>query len=107
MRDYRRQVALDEALSRSSCNLQRWLPCDTPSPDQRAEANELGERLAQALSELPQREREALILQKYHGLKLTEIAERMGCTIGAVAGLHAHGVKRLRQLLNDLGDGEE
>jgi RNA polymerase sigma-70 factor (subfamily 1) len=107
MRDYRLQVALDEALSRSTCNLQRWLAYDTPSPDERAEADELGERLAQALSELPQREREALILQKYHGLKLAEIAERLGCTIGAVAGLHAHGVKRLRQLLNDFGDGEE
>jgi RNA polymerase sigma factor (sigma-70 family) len=107
MRDYRRQVALDEALSRSSCNVQRWMVYDTPSPDERAEGNELGEQLAQALAELPPRQREAMILQKYHGWKLAEIAERLGCTIGAVAGLHAQGVKRLRKLLSEPGDDWE
>jgi RNA polymerase sigma-70 factor (subfamily 1) len=107
-RDYRQQVALDEALSRSSCNLQRWMAYDTPSPDEKAEENELGERLAQALSELPQQEREVLCLQKYQGWKQKEIAEYLGSTIGAVAGFYARGVKRLRRKLNDFGDdGEE
>jgi RNA polymerase sigma-70 factor (ECF subfamily) len=98
-RDYRRDASLDEALTGSSCNLQKWLAADTPGPDGRAHAEERGARLAEALTRLPQREREALILQKYHGLSLTEIAEHLGCTTGAVAGLHARGLKRLRELL--------
>jgi RNA polymerase sigma-70 factor (ECF subfamily) len=101
MRDYRREASLDAALSGSSCNLQQWLADDVAGPEGRVDAAERGARLADALSRLPQREREALILQKYHGWSLTQIAEHLGCTSGAVAGLHARGLKRLRQLLTE------
>jgi len=99
MRDYRREASLDEALAGSSCNLQKWLVEEHVGPAGRADAAERGALLADALSQLPQREREALILQKYHGWSLAQIAEHLGCTIGAVAGLHARGLKRLRELL--------
>jgi RNA polymerase sigma-70 factor (ECF subfamily) len=101
MRDYRREASLDEALTGSSCNLQKWLAADTSGPEGQADAVERGTRLADALTQLPQREREALILQKYHGWTLAQIAEHLGCTTGAVAGLHARGLKRLRELLTD------
>jgi RNA polymerase sigma-70 factor (ECF subfamily) len=100
-RDYRREASLDEALTGSSCNLRKWLAEDAVGPEGRADAAERGAQLADALSQLPQREREALILQKYHGWSLAQIAEHLGCTTGAVAGLHARGLKRLRQLLGD------
>ena len=105
--DYRREVALDEALTDSSCNLKRWLAVETPGPDGRAEAAERGVRLAQALTKLPEREREALILQKYHDWSLAQIADHLACTTGAVAGLLARGVKRLRDLLADNRDERE
>ena len=101
MRDYRREASLDDALTGSSCNLQRWLATDAPGPDGRTEAAERAARLADALTRLPQREREALIMQKYHGFSLAQIAEHLDCTTGAVAGLHARGLKRLRELLTD------
>jgi RNA polymerase sigma-70 factor (ECF subfamily) len=101
MRDYRREASLDEALTGSSANLQKWLAADSEGPEGRADADERGARLADALSQLPQREREALILQKYHGWSLAQIAEHLGCSTGAVAGLHARGLKRLRQLLTE------
>jgi RNA polymerase sigma-70 factor (ECF subfamily) len=100
-RDYRREASLDEALTGSSYNLQKWLAADTEGPEGRADAVERGAMLADALAKLPQREREALILQKYHGWGLAQIAEHLGCTTGAVAGLHARGLKRLRELLTD------
>jgi RNA polymerase sigma-70 factor (ECF subfamily) len=99
MRDYRREASLDEALTGSSCNLQKWLAEDASGPDGGTDAAERGAVLADALSQLPQREREALILQKYHGWSLAQIAEHLDCTTGAVAGLHARGLKRLRELL--------
>jgi RNA polymerase sigma-70 factor (ECF subfamily) len=99
MRDYRREASLDEALTGSSCNLQKWLAADAAGPEGPTDAAERGALLADALSRLPQREREALILQKYYGWSLARIAEHLGCTTGAVAGLHARGLKRLRQLL--------
>ncbi len=101
MRDYRREASLDDALSGSSCNLQKCLAADAVVPEGRADAAERGALLADALSQLPEREREALILQKYHGWSLAQIAEHLGCTTGAVAGLHARGLKRLRELLAD------
>ena len=58
------------------------------------------------LTQLPEREREALILQKYHGWTQAQIAAHLGCTAGAVAGLHARGLKRLRELLPDLSEEE-
>jgi RNA polymerase sigma-70 factor, ECF subfamily len=99
-RDYCRELALDEALTGSSCNLQCWLAADTPGPLGRAEAIERGAHLADALARLPDREREALILQKYQDWTLARIAEHLGCTTGAVAGLHARGLKRLHELLS-------
>jgi RNA polymerase sigma-70 factor (ECF subfamily) len=101
MRDYRREASLDEALAGSSCNLQKRLAEEAAGPEGHADAAERGALLAAALSQLPQREREALILQKYHGRSLAQIAEHLGCTTGAVAGLHARGLKRLRQLLTE------
>jgi RNA polymerase sigma-70 factor (subfamily 1) len=103
-RDYRREEMVDEALSGSSSNLQRSLAADTPGPDGRAEEMERGARLAQALTQLPEREREALILQKYHGWTLAQIGEHLECTANAAAGLHARGLKRLRKLLSDLSE---
>jgi len=55
-----------------------------------------------ALAQIDPRQREALILQKWQGWKLDEIAEHMGCTTGAVAGLHARGLKALLKLLPDM-----
>src|SRR5262245_26956951 len=40
MRDYRREASLDEALTGSSCNLQKWLAADTEGPTGRADAGE-------------------------------------------------------------------
>ena len=101
MRDYRREASLKEALTGSSCSLRKWLAADTVGPEGRADSVERGAMLADALTKLPQREREALILQKYHVWSLAQIAEHLGCTTGAVAGLHARGLKRLRELLTE------
>lgn len=64
----------------------------------RADAGERGAQLAEALSRLPERKREALILQKYLGWRLAQIAEHLGCTPRVVPGLQATGLKRLRKL---------
>jgi RNA polymerase sigma-70 factor (ECF subfamily) len=83
----------------SSCRLQNWLAADDSSPSEHVAEQEETIRLLEALSQLPERQREALILQRYHGWKLREIAEHLNCTVNAVAGLHANALKKLRQLL--------
>jgi RNA polymerase sigma factor (sigma-70 family) len=94
---------LEAAAAESSCRLQNWLAVEETSQGQRMVRQEEALRLVEALSQLDPRQREALILQKYHSWKLEQIAEHLGCTPGAVAGLHARALKALRKLLPDMG----
>jgi len=93
---------LRAAAEQSSCRVQNWLAVEDTSPSEKLIREEEGERLLEALAQIDRRQREALILQKWQGWKLEEIAEHMGCTTGAVAGLHARGLKALRKLLPDM-----
>jgi RNA polymerase sigma-70 factor (ECF subfamily) len=101
-RDPRREQSLEAAADESSCRLQSWLAAEDTSPSERLAEQEEALRLLEALSQLDARQREALILQKYHGQTLAQIAEQLGCTTGAVAGLHARGLQELRRLLPDM-----
>jgi RNA polymerase sigma-70 factor (ECF subfamily) len=101
-RDPHREQSLDAAAAESSCRLQNWLAVEDTTPSKQMAKQEEALRLLEALSKLDPRQREALILQKYHGWKLEQIAEHLGCTTGAVAGLHARGLKKLRKLLPDM-----
>jgi RNA polymerase sigma-70 factor (ECF subfamily) len=56
-------------------------------------------QVANALNQLPEAQREALILQHWNGQSLAEIGEQMGRSPAAVAGLIKRGLKRLRELL--------
>jgi RNA polymerase sigma-70 factor (subfamily 1) len=98
-----RTRSLDAAAEESSCRLQRWLAVEDTSPGKRLVEEEEGLRLLEALSKLDPRQREALVLQQYHGWTLAQIAKHLGCTIGAVAGLHARGLKKLREHLTEMG----
>ena len=106
-RDVHREVplgpSLEVAATESSCRLQSWLATEDNSSSDRQAGQEEALRLLEALSKLEARQREALILQRYHGWALAQIAAHLGCTTGAVAGLHARGLKELRKHLPDLG----
>jgi RNA polymerase sigma-70 factor (ECF subfamily) len=100
-RDVHREVPLAAALDASSSRLEAWLAAEHSSPSQRAERNEDALRLAEALDRLPEAQREALILQHWHGWSLSEIGERFGRSTAAVAGLIKRGLKQLRQDLQE------
>src|SRR5262245_32554685 len=100
-RDGGPEVPLEAALSESSADLAGWLAAGQSSPSQRAVRHEEAVRLAEALAQLPEAQREALVLQHWHGLTLAEIGERLGKTPVAVAGLLKRGLARLRELLQE------
>jgi RNA polymerase sigma-70 factor (ECF subfamily) len=101
-----RDVALEQPLraaaQESSGRLNDWLAADETAPGEKLARQERALRLLEALAQLPQRQREALILQRWHGWKLAEIAEHMQCTQGVVAGLHGRGLAKLRELLPEM-----
>jgi len=88
-------VDLEVALEFSSVRLDALLVADHSSPSQKAANNEEMARLAEALAKLPANQQEVVILNRLHGLKLEEVAARLGLTLGATAGLLRRGMEAL------------
>jgi RNA polymerase sigma-70 factor (ECF subfamily) len=99
-RDLARECSLEMALDESSARLGEWLAADQSSPSQQAERNEMAVRLAVALARLPEAQREALVLQHWHGWSLARIAEHLGRTRAAVGRLLKRGLQQLREELD-------
>jgi RNA polymerase sigma-70 factor (ECF subfamily) len=100
-RDVGRERSLEDALHASSVRLEGWLVDGQPTPGQQAERQERALRLAGALAGLPEAQREALVLQYWHGLTLAQIGQQLGRTPAAVAGLLKRGLKGLRRVLDE------
>jgi RNA polymerase sigma-70 factor (ECF subfamily) len=100
-RDVNREQSLEAELGASSLRLGAWLAADQSSPSQCAGRSEEAVRLAEALAQLPEAQREALILQHWLGRSLVEIGEQLGRSRAAVAGLIKRGLKQLRLLLQE------
>jgi RNA polymerase sigma-70 factor (ECF subfamily) len=98
-RDAARERSLEAALEESSARLGAWLAADQSSPSEQVQRNEQGLRLATALAQLPEAQREALVLQHWHGWSLLQIAEHLDRTRAAVAGLIKRGLQQLRTYL--------
>jgi len=72
-----------------------------PRPDVQTERRALGERLREALAELPERRRVAVVLFDVEGYSHAEIAEILGVAEGTVRSEVFHARRRLRVLLAD------
>jgi RNA polymerase sigma-70 factor, ECF subfamily len=98
-RDLGREQCLEALAERSSARLGEWLAASQSSPSGQAARHEDELRLADALNELPPAQREALILQHWHGRSLAEIGAALGRSPAAVAGLIKRGLASLRERL--------
>ena len=101
----KRAVDLERSLSadldKSASGLADWIAADHTSPSQRAERNEDLLRLADSLAELPDAQREVVVLKHLQGKTLAEIAEGTGQSVAAVAGLLRRGLESLRERMED------
>lgn len=74
-------------------------PEETPGPEDRAYAGELGQVLECEIGRLPKGQRIVFVMRHHQGMKLCEIAEALGLAEGTVKRqLHA-AVHRLREAL--------
>jgi RNA polymerase sigma-70 factor (ECF subfamily) len=95
-RDLSREVSLEEELEQSSARLGGWLAQDQPSPSEQALVHEQAILLADALSRLPEHQREALVLHYWQGCSLAEIGASLNRSSDSVAGLLKRALKHLR-----------
>jgi RNA polymerase sigma-70 factor (ECF subfamily) len=100
-RDVARERSLQKALDQSSARLEDWLAAEQSSPSQKAVKKEQMLRLAEALQELPEAQREAVQLHYWQGWSLPEISEHLDRSPAAVAGLLQRGLKALRRELQE------
>ena len=100
-RNVGRERSLEGELAHSSAALAGFLAADQSSPSRQVDRHEAAVRLANALAQLPEAQREALVLQYWHGLTVAQIGEQLERTPVAVAGLLKRGLRRLRELLGE------
>lgn len=87
----------------------QWVDLDTvgeiadPAPDagETAERNERDRLVDQAIGQLPDRQRTAIVLTYGDGMSNAEVAEIMGTTVSAVETLLVRGKQGLRRALGD------
>ena len=104
-----RRVRAIEARKRSASGaridldtqLAHAIPGHEPTPEQVLDKQEMAERIRQALQQLPDREREVIVLRRYLELDTDEICFEMGLpSAGAVRALLSRAQARLSGILS-------
>jgi RNA polymerase sigma-70 factor (ECF subfamily) len=96
-RDVAREQSLQAALAESSVRLEAFLAAEQSSPSELAERKEMILRLSDAIDQLPEDQRDAIIHHHLLGTPVAEIARLLGKTDKAVAMMlyHASAVARV------------
>ena len=100
-RDIRREVNLEQALHDSSLHLAACASGREPSPSSIMDDKEDALRLADALAQLADLQREAITLKHLEGRSIVEAAKLMNRSPASVASLLRRGLARLRELLGE------
>jgi RNA polymerase sigma-70 factor, ECF subfamily len=98
-RDVRLERELVDEMALSSRVLDQGLIAPQSSPSQEAAKREQAVLLADALKQLPEDYREAIILRQLEGLSFPEVARRMGRSLDSVKKLWMRALTRLRHVL--------
>jgi RNA polymerase sigma-70 factor (ECF subfamily) len=100
-RDVSRQRSLEADIDESFRRADGWLEARQSSPSQHVAKKEQLLRLADALNQLPDAQRDAVILRHLQGLSLADVAREIGRSETAVAGLVYRGLNKLHTLLDE------
>jgi RNA polymerase sigma-70 factor (ECF subfamily) len=70
-------------------------------PDRLVICDEMSQQLNKAITQLPDEQRETVVLHLKGGLKFKEIAALQGVSINTVQGRYRYGLDKLRSIMND------
>ena len=101
-RSVKREIALPEG---SSADIGHQLLADIASPSGALSRKEIARQVRQAMAELPENDREILLLQNFEGLTSPESAQVLGIEPAAARKRYGRALLRLRQRLVTMGLG--
>ena len=85
-----------------SASIRMWdPPGNETSPSQRLIKGETALRFAELLETLPEMQREAVRWKLLEGRRIDEIAEILGRSLAATAGLFKRGLAKLRESMSE------
>ena len=100
----------EEAAALTSARLSQDPPDLAAGPERAAEAACLRRRIDGALAKFSERERAVFILRHYHDLKVKEIAQALGVSLGTAKSYLFRSIRKLQNELEDAapypGDGD-
>ena len=94
--------ALDEALDGGPVRLAEVLPAPMEGPDTGYDREVIAEELAEALEELPEKQRLVFIMHEIEGLSFSEIREVTGDPLNTLLSRKRYAVQFLRRRLEEL-----
>jgi RNA polymerase sigma-70 factor (ECF subfamily) len=107
-RKLRSQLPLDDALGPTDSQQSEagtgggseWMARDD-DPAHRLVSEEMGKRLQEALGQLPEKQRLAIVMFTIEELPQKQVAEALGCSVEAVKWHVFQGRKRLKELMKE------
>ncbi len=105
-RKLRSQLPLDDCLGPADAQQtdaiggSEWMAKDD-DPAHALESQELGQKIKEALLELPEKQRLAIVMFTIEQLPQKQVAEALGCSVEAVKWHVFQGRKRLRELMKE------
>jgi RNA polymerase sigma-70 factor (ECF subfamily) len=88
---------------RSSLVLARQLLARGSTPSERLNQEELVRRVRQAVSQLPEMDREVLLMRTFEGLSFEEVAWMLKIDPAAARKRHGRALLRLGKILSEFG----
>jgi RNA polymerase sigma-70 factor (ECF subfamily) len=85
--------------SRQYVELEKTYSVEHPDVLENLESEELQVLMNDAVNDLPEKQRAAVILRIYHGLSHKEISHILGCSVGTVKANYFHAIRNLRKSL--------
>jgi len=104
-------IARNECAGRARARMREPLPLDeadvghAPGPEAELERRATVEELQLAISELPEKQREAVILRDLYGLHYREVGAALGMSVASVESLLFRARRRLRLSLKPIASG--
>lgn len=104
----RRAVTREAALpDESSLAFARQLLAAGTSPSERLAASELAQRVRQAVAQLPEADREIVLLRNFEGLSNQEVAQLLNIQPATASQRYGRALLRLRKLLDETPPEEQ